>query len=286
MNGHTEYITQTAAPNPSKGWSIRLEDLTLGYGDNLVLKNISDTLPSGQISVILGGSGCGKSTLLRHILGLNRPLSGVLRLGDHDLFKLPQREFNRVRRRMGMLFQDGALLGALTLSQNVALPLVELTKMPPNMIREVVLYKLSLVGLEDFADYFPNQLSGGMRKRAGLARALVMDPPILLCDEPTSGLDPINAAQMDELLLSLKQEFPETTIVVVSHDLASTRGIADHILMLYNRGVVFSGSRAELNACDDAYVRQFMERRPEGHALGVAGLSDKVRAELDRWVES
>ena len=217
---------------------------------------------------------------------MNRPLSGVLRLGDHDLFKLPQREFNRVRRRMGMLFQDGALLGALTLSQNVALPLVELTKMPPDMIREVVMYKLSLVGLEDFADYFPNQLSGGMRKRAGLARALVMDPPILLCDEPTSGLDPINAAQMDELLLSLKQEFSETTIVVVSHDLASTRGIADHILMLYNRGVVFSGSRGELNACDDAYVRQFMERRPEGHALDVAGLSDKVRAELDRWVES
>lgn len=286
MNGHTESIAQTATPSPSKGWSIRLEDLTLGYGDNVVLKNISDTLPSGQISVILGGSGCGKSTLLRHILGLNRPLSGVLRLGDHDLFKLPQREFNRVRRRMGMLFQDGALLGALTLSQNVALPLVELTKMPPDMIREVVMYKLSLVGLEDFADYFPNQLSGGMRKRAGLARALVMDPPILLCDEPTSGLDPINAAQMDELLLSLKQEFSETTIVVVSHDLASTRGIADHILMLYNRGVVFSGSRGELNACDDAYVRQFMERRPEGHALDVAGLSDKVRAELDRWVES
>ncbi len=270
----------------SQGWSISLEDLTLGYGSNVVLKNISDVLPAGQISVILGGSGCGKSTLLRHILGLNRPLSGVLRLGEHDLFKLSRRDFNRIRRRMGMLFQDGALLGSLTLGQNTALPLAELTSMPQDMIKEVVQYKLSLVGLEDFADYFPNQLSGGMRKRAGLARALVMDPPILLCDEPTSGLDPINAAQMDELLLSLKQEFPDTTIVVVSHDLASTRGIADHVLMLHNQGVVFSGSREELSACDDAYVRQFMDRRPEGHALGVNGLSDKVRAELDRWVEN
>lgn len=270
----------------SQGWSISLEDLTLGYGSNVVLKNISDVLPAGQISVILGGSGCGKSTLLRHILGLNRPLAGVLRLGEHDLFKLSRRDFNRIRRRMGMLFQDGALLGSLTLGQNTALPLAELTSMPQDMIKEVVQYKLSLVGLEDFADYFPNQLSGGMRKRAGLARALVMDPPILLCDEPTSGLDPINAAQMDELLLSLKQEFPDTTIVVVSHDLASTRGIADHVLMLHNQGVVFSGSREELSACDDAYVRQFMDRRPEGHALGVNGLSDKVRAELDRWVEN
>ena len=270
----------------SQGWSISLEDLTLGYGSNVVLKNISDVLPAGQISVILGGSGCGKSTLLRHILGLNRPLSGVLRLGEHDLFKLSRRDFNRIRRRMGMLFQDGALLGSLTLGQNTALPLAELTSMPQDMIKEVVQYKLSLVGLEDFADYFPNQLSGGMRKRAGLARALVMDPPILLCDEPTSGLDPINAAQMDELLLSLKQEFPDTTIVVVSHDLASTRGIADHVLMLHNQGVVFSGSREELSAGDDAYVRQYMDRRPEGHALGVNGLSDKVRAELDRWVEN
>lgn len=284
MNMHLKNTPQTAAQ--SKGWSISLEELTLGYGDNIVLERINDVLPAGQISVILGGSGCGKSTLLRHILGLNRPLSGVLRLGEHDLFKLPGREFNLVRRRMGMLFQDGALLGALTLGENVALPLVELTKMPPHMIKEVVHYKLSLVGLADFADYFPNQLSGGMRKRAGLARALVMDPPLLLCDEPTSGLDPINAAQMDELLLSLKQEFPDTTIVVVSHDLAATKGIADHILMLHNRGVVFSGSRQELEACDDAYVRRFMERRPEGHSLGVEGLSDEVRAELERWVKN
>ena len=286
MNMHMKNTPQNGARAESKGWSISLEDLTLGYGDNIVLEHINDVLPAGRISVILGGSGCGKSTLLRHILGLNRPLSGVLRLGEHDLFKLPGREFNLVRRRMGMLFQDGALLGALTLGQNVALPLVELTKMPPDMIKEVVLYKLSLVGLADFVDYFPNQLSGGMRKRAGLARALVMDPPLLLCDEPTSGLDPINSAQMDELLLSLKQEFPDTTIVVVSHDLAATKGIADHILMLHNRGVVFSGSREELVACDDAYVRRFMERQPEGHALGVEGLSDRVRAELDRWVKN
>jgi phospholipid/cholesterol/gamma-HCH transport system ATP-binding protein len=286
MNHNPKQTPQTATPEALQGWSISLENLTVGYGDNVVLKNISDVLPAGQISVILGGSGCGKSTLLRHILGLNRPLSGVLRLGEHDLSKLSRREINRVRRRMGMLFQDGALLGSLTLGQNVALPLVELTRMPQQMISEVVQYKLSLVGLEDFTDYFPNQLSGGMRKRAGLARALVMDPPILLCDEPTSGLDPINAAQMDELLLSLKHEFPDTTIVVVSHDLTSTKGIADHILMLYNKGIVFSGSRNELESCNDIYVRQFMDRKATGHALGINSLSDKVRAELNRWMEN
>ena len=185
------------APEP---WSIELNELCLGYGKTVVLKDITDTFPAGEISVILGGSGCGKSTLLRHILGLNKPFRGSIKLGGKDLFALKEDEFRKVRRHMGVLFQDGALLGSLTLAQNVGLPLFEHTNLPQKMIDEVVDYNLSLVGLEKFRSYFPNQLSGGMRKRAGLARAMVMNPPLLLCDEPTSGLDPINSAQMDHLL--------------------------------------------------------------------------------------
>ena len=178
-------------------WDISFSSLSVGYGDHAVLHDINATLPGGKVSVILGGSGCGKSTLLRHIIGLSRPISGNLRIGGQDLFSLPHAEARRIRRRMGVLFQDGALLGALTLVQNVCLPLSEHLRLPKDVLREAGLRVLRMVGLEDFADYFPNQLSGGMRKRAGLARALIAEPRILLCDEPTSGLDPITAARMD-----------------------------------------------------------------------------------------
>ena len=177
-------------------WDISFSSLSVGYGDHAVLHDINATLPGGKVSVILGGSGCGKSTLLRHIIGLSRPISGNLRIGGQDLFSLPHAEARRIRRRMGVLFQDGALLGALTLVQNVCLPLSEHLRLPKDVLREAGLRVLRMVGLEDFADYFPNQLSGGMRKRAGLARALIAEPRILLCDEPTSGLDPITAARM------------------------------------------------------------------------------------------
>ncbi len=262
-------------------WTIELEHLRLGYDEHVVLEDVHAVLPGGKISVVLGGSGCGKSTLLRHIIGLSRPMAGRIALGGHDLFALPHRQFRRIRRSMGVLFQDGALLGSLTVAQNTALPLTEHTRLPLKIVREIVLHKLALVGLADFADYYPSELSGGMKKRAGLARAIVTDPPILLCDEPTSGLDPINAARMDELLLSMKERFPGMTIVSVSHDMAGVKAVADHVMVLHEGRAIFSGSREELQTTTNPYLRQFMERKTlegkEGDDDPRLHLDDTVR---------
>ena len=243
-----------------EAWDIQLKNLTVGYGRTKVLEQVDGLLPSGKISVILGRSGCGKSTLLRHMLALQSPMQGEILLGEHNMFSLKKKTFRRIRRRMGVLFQDGALLGSLTLGQNVGLPLSEHTNFKKSVIREIVMLKLELVGLEDFYDYYPSQLSGGMRKRAGLARAIVMDPPILFCDEPTSGLDPISSAQMDELLLSMKKQLG-VTIVVVSHDLESMDAIADHVMILGEGKALFSGTVGELKATTDPFLRRFLDRK-------------------------
>jgi len=239
---------------------IRLEGLTIGYGEHAVVSDINAVLPGGKISVILGGSGCGKSTLLKHILRLHPVLAGRIQIDGHDLASLDRRGMHCLRQRMGVLFQDGALLGSLTLGDNVSLPLREHTKLSEKSIRERVLAKLSLVGLADFYDYYPNELSGGMRKRAGLARAMVMDPPLVFWGEPTSGLDPVTAAELDQLLLELKKSF-DMTLVVVSHDLDSMRTIADHVLVLGSGRVLFEGPIAELEATQDEYLRRFLDRR-------------------------
>ncbi len=241
---------------------IRLEALSVGYGKTAVVSNIDVTLPGGKISVILGGSGCGKSTLLKNILMLHAPLAGRILIGDHDLNRLDRQGMHCLRQRMGVLFQDGALLGSLSLGDNVALPLREHTRLDEKTIRERVLDKLALVGLEEFFDYYPNELSGGMRKRAGLARGMVMDPPFLFCDEPTSGLDPVTAVELDQLLLELKKSF-EMTMIVVSHDLDSMRTIADHVVVLGEGKVLFNGARDELEATTDGYLRRFLDRRAE-----------------------
>ena len=273
-------------------WDIELQNLRLGYGDNVVLEDVTATIPAGRISVILGASGGGKSTLLRHIIGLSRPFSGKILLGGRDVFSLPAREFRMVRRRMGVLFQDGALLGSLTVGENVALPLTEHTKLPAPLVREIVLHKLALVGLADFAGYYPSELSGGMRKRAGLARAMVTDPPILLCDEPTSGLDPISAAQMDELLLDMKARFPGMTIISVSHDMASVKNIADHVLVLHRKSIAYAGDLAGLESSTDPYLRLFLDRKAilrEERDDPRLKLSEKTREimhqSLDTWLE-
>lgn len=268
----------------SNGWDIRLENLRLGYDDTVVLDDISAILPAGKISVILGGSGDGKSTLLRHILGLKRPMAGKIFLGPHDLFQLSNRQFRKVRRRMGVLFQDGALLGSLTLGENVALPLTEHTKLDRATIRNIVYHKLALVGLDKYADYYPNQLSGGMRKRAGLARAIVTDPPILMCDEPTSGLDPINSAQMDRLLLDMKHHFPEMTIIVVSHDLESLYTIADHALVLHGGKAAYNGTLEPLRQTTDPYLRQFLDRSAGEMHIPDLRLGEEARKALQAWL--
>jgi phospholipid/cholesterol/gamma-HCH transport system ATP-binding protein len=256
-------------------WDIEFQSVGMGYGDTVILDDISVVLPGGRISAVLGGSGGGKTTMLRHIIGLAKPLRGRILLGGNDLFSLPDKELRAARRRMGVLFQDGALLGQLTAAENTALPLTEHTRLPPATVREIVLHKLALVGLADFADYYPSELSGGMKKRAGLARALVTDPPLLLCDEPTSGLDPISAAQMDELLLDMKARFPNMTIVSVSHDMASVKKIADTVVVLHNGGIAFAGSPEELANADDPYLRSFMDRSPP-----QAGQADDPRLQL------
>lgn len=267
-------------------WDIRLENLRAGYGERVILESINAVLPAGGISVLLGESGCGKSTLLRHIIGLQRPMSGSILYGGQDFFSLPPVRFRRVRRRFGVLFQDGALLGSLTLAENVGLPLSEHTDLPIATIRATVLRTLALVGLEDFADYYPNELSGGMKKRGGLARAIVTEPPVLFCDEPTSGLDPINSAQMDQLLLDMKARFPHMTLVVVSHDLASVKRIADHVVLIRSGTVAFSGFPQELTTSDDPYLRRFMDRTAdEGERLFDTEQDPAVREALKDWLE-
>lgn len=244
---------------------ITLKNLSLGYPGKILMENLNAVLPAGKVNVILGGSGCGKSTLLRHILGLNKPVSGEIFLGDTNLTGLDDEdEYKKIRTRMGVLFQDGAMLGSLTLGENVALPLQEHTELPDSIIEEVVLMKLRMVGLGEFIHYFPSQLSGGMRKRAGLARAMVMDPTTLLCDEPSSGLDPITAADLDQLILKLKETFNVTT-VVVTHDLDSLFNIADHVVVLHKNRCLYQGDLDGLRESDDPYIIDFLERRPTEH---------------------
>ena len=257
---------------------IMLENVSVGYGERVVLHGVGTTLPGGKVSVILGGSGCGKSTLLRNIIGLVPIQAGRIVLGGRDMARMTPAERLDIRRRMGVLFQDGALLGSLPLGENIALPLREHTELSDSLIEEVVRMKLKLVGLADFIDYFPGELSGGMRKRAGLARAMALDPAVLLCDEPTSGLDPITAADMDQLILELKATF-DMTIVVVSHDLDSLRTIADHVVVLNQGVMLFQGPLAELDASADPFIVQFLKRQPsrESRILADSRAAPPVR---------
>ncbi|MBR3665297.1 MAG: ATP-binding cassette domain-containing protein [Desulfovibrio sp.] len=263
-------------------WDITFNSLSVGYGEHVVLEDITATLPGGKISVILGGSGCGKSTLLRHIIGLSRPLAGSLCIAGLDPATLVTRDFRRLRRQIGVLFQDGALLGAMTLAQNVALPLSEHLSLPRTLVRGEALRVLKMVELEDFADFYPHQLSGGMRKRAGLARAIIANPRILLCDEPTSGLDPVTAARMDDLLLSLHAQFPSMTIVSVSHDLMSLERIADYVLVLKDGHLHFAGDLASLKASRDPYLTMFLSRDA---GTGMRDFSESMDAEVAAALE-
>ncbi len=266
--------------------TITLQDCSIGYGDHVVVRRINAHMPQGKITAILGGSGSGKSTLLRHLVGLSRPSEGKILVGETDIFALSSKEFRRMRRRMGILFQDGALLGALTLLDNVALPLTEHTHLSRAQIEQAAMRTLRLVGLEEFPHFYPSQLSGGMRKRAGLARAIITDPPVLFCDEPTSGLDPITAAQMDDLLLSMKKTFPHMTMVVVSHDLSSLERIADHVLVLHEGELAFCGAWQELKATEDGYLQSFLARKAEPMAHGHFEEQDPaVQAALQAWMQ-
>jgi phospholipid/cholesterol/gamma-HCH transport system ATP-binding protein len=242
--------------------SIRLENLSVGYGGTPVVKGLNIEFPSGKLSMVVGGSGCGKSTLIKHILQLHAPLAGKIYIGGHDISSMPPREVRCVRQRTGVLFQDGALLGSLKLKDNIALPLREHTRLSEAQIMEIVYDRLEMMGLGHAMELFPTELSGGMRKRAGLARALVMDPQVLFCDEPTSGLDPILSAELDQLLLEMMRHF-DMSMVVVTHDLASMRGLADHVVILGEGHCLYQGSIEELEKTEDPYLRRFLDRVAE-----------------------
>jgi phospholipid/cholesterol/gamma-HCH transport system ATP-binding protein len=245
--------------------AIEVKNLVTYYGDREILKDISLSIPRGKTTVILGGSGCGKSTLLKHLIRLLKSTKGNILINGKDITLMEEEELNEVRKKMGVLFQGSALLNSITVADNVALPLREHTRLKEPTIQIMVRMKLDLVGLSGFEHLYPSQLSGGMKKRAALARAMALDPEMLFFDEPSAGLDPITAAGLDELILKLKNVF-KMTIVVVTHELASVFTIADYVIMLDFGEVIFSGTLEQLKASDHPRIKMFLERRPEKEA--------------------
>jgi len=241
---------------------ISLRDLRVNYGDREILHGISFDVLHGETLVILGGSGAGKSTLLRTLVGLEKPTAGEIWIKGKNIAALSESALDEIRKKIGMSFQGGALFGSMTVGENVALPLREHTKLEDSTIQIVLRLKLEQVGLEGFEYYMPSQLSGGMKKRAAVARALAMDPEILFFDEPSAGLDPIIAAGIDQLIVELKQAF-RMTIIVVTHELASAYLIADRMVLIDKGNIVAIGTPDAMRASTQPRVRQFFDRVPE-----------------------
>ncbi len=241
---------------------ISLRDVRVSYSGREILHGITFDVQRGETLVILGGSGCGKSTLLRALVGLERPTSGEVWIAGKNFSAISEAERDDIRKKIGMSFQGGALFGSMTVGENVALPLREHTKLENSTIDIMVRLKLDQVGLSGYEQYMPSQLSGGMKKRAAVARALAMDPEILFFDEPSAGLDPIIAAGIDQLILDLKQAFC-MTIIVVTHELASAFLIADRMVLINKGDVVAMGTVKEMQTSTHPRVRQFLDRVPE-----------------------
>jgi phospholipid/cholesterol/gamma-HCH transport system ATP-binding protein len=250
------------APGSAQGPAVSIRNLHVAYGEREILHGVSFDVLAGETVVILGGSGSGKSTLLRTLVGLERPTSGDVIIRGKNLCALSEAEWRDLRQHIGISFQSGALFGSMSVGENVALPLLEHTALDPATIEIMVRLKLNEVGLNGYEDYMPAQLSGGMKKRAAVARAMAMDPEILFFDEPSAGLDPIIAAGIDQLLLKLKEAFG-ITIIVVTHELASAFLIADRMVLLDKGHIVAVGSTAELQASTHPRVRQFLDRVAE-----------------------
>jgi phospholipid/cholesterol/gamma-HCH transport system ATP-binding protein len=242
---------------------IEVDSLSRTFGDRVVLNDISLEVDRGETLVIMGGSGCGKSTLLRHIIGVMKPTAGSVKLFGEEITTLNEREITRVRRRFGMLFQSGALLASLTVGENVALPLLQHTDMSPEEVDEVVKQKLQIVGLSGFENLKPAEISGGMKKRVGLARALALDPELLFSDEPTSGLDPIMTAVVDQLTLQLTRG-SGMTAVVVTHDMTSAFRIATRMIMLGRGSIIAQGTPEEIRTSPNPEVQQFINGEADG----------------------
>jgi len=242
--------------------AIEVTGLRTKYGDHEVLKGLTFGIPKEKTTVVLGGSGCGKSTLLKHLIGLLKPSEGSIAINGKEITGLDEAGLDEVRRKMGVLFQGAALLNSMTIGDNVALPIREHTKLSEATVQIMVRMKLDLVGLSGFDHFYPSQLSGGMKKRAGLARALALDPAILFFDEPSAGLDPVTAAGLDELIIKLRDVL-RMTIIVVTHELPSVFAIADYVIMLDKGQLIFAGHLEELKTSNHPRIRIFLERRPE-----------------------
>ena len=257
---------------------LSLRNLRVCYGEREILHGINFDVVRGETLVILGGSGSGKSTLLRTLVGLEKPSAGEIWIKGRDLAKTSAAEMDEIRRKIGMSFQGGALFGSMTVGENVALPLREHTRLEDSTIEIILRLKLQQVGLEGFEYYTPAQLSGGMKKRAAVARALAMDPEILFFDEPSAGLDPIIAAGIDELILELKRAF-HMTIIVVTHELASAFLIADRMLLIDKGNIVALGTTEEMRSSTQPRVRQFLDRVAEPEISGELDYLQMLTAE-------
>ena len=242
---------------------IQVKNFVAQYGDARIIDNISFDVYKGEVFVILGGSGCGKSTLLRHLIGLNKPFSGKVFIDGNDIGSCDDETFHHTLRKIGVLFQSGALIGSMTLGENVTLPLAEYSGLPKSAIANLVRMKLGMVGLGDYVHHLPAEISGGMKKRAGLARALALNPKILFLDEPSAGLDPVTSAEIDELILKINKAVG-TTMVIVTHELASIFTVAQRVIMLdkSTKGIIAEGDPRHLKEnSENAFVRQFFNRR-------------------------
>lgn len=240
---------------------ITVRDLTMAYDKRVIQHGLSFEVQRGDIFVIMGGSGCGKSTLLRHMIGLQSPAAGMVKYGSEDFWAADPAAQAALKRRFGVLFQAGALWSSLTLAENVALPLEEFTNLPAEAIREIVSVKLALVGLAGFEHYYPSEISGGMKKRAGLARAMALNPDILFFDEPSAGLDPLSSKRLDDLILQLRDSLG-ATIVLVTHELASIFAVANNAIFLdaESRSMIASGDPKQLLQHGPPAVRAFLSR--------------------------
>ena len=261
---------------------IETRNLVTHYGERAILKGVDMDIERGQVRVIMGGSGSGKTTLLRNLLGLNRPTSGSIRILDRDITKIGTRELFKLRRNMGVAFQGGALLGSMSVGENISLPLRVHTDLDESTIRIMTRMKLEVVNLAGFEDLMPSELSGGMLKRAALARSVIMDPQLLFFDEPSAGLDPVVSAELDELILRIKEAM-NVTIVVVTHELESAFKIADKITVLGQGKVLMTGTVEEIHNSDNETIQDMLNRRPRDEAINADEYLDRLTAEGRRY---
>lgn len=262
---------------------ISLKHVDAGYGQTVILSDVNVDIYRGEITALLGGSGSGKSTLLKTMIGLLPPINGEVRLLGEDIYALPPRERTRLMRRIGMLFQYGALFGSRSILDNVALPAREHTDLPEPVIREMVRMKLTLVGLDGLENRLPADVSGGQRKRVALARAAILDPEIIFCDEPSAGLDPVVAAGLDEILRQFQELFG-MSMVVVTHELESIKVLADRVIMLADGEIQAIGTVDELSESPNEQVYNFFHRVPPDYASdgGKDSVFERVTGEWDR----